>query len=290
MTEHRHICAITGTGGFIGSHIVSYYQKNGWRVFEMSRKAKATEGNILYVLGHPLKPDALAGVDTLIHCAYDFAPRTWDDIERINVEGTRRLFETAEEADVPNKIFISSVSSYKGCESLYGKAKFAIEQEAEQLGLTIIRPGLVYGKNTGGIVGSMQKVATQNLVVPLIGSGNDKQCLTHIDDLCELLYQISSRKVSLPKPGQPITAASEQLFTFREIIQELASAKNKRPLLLPVPWPIVYGILRVAEAVRFPMKLRSDSVIGAVKYNRNLDFSATRQLPVRFRVFRASEL
>jgi len=85
-------------------------------------------------------------------------------------------------------IFLSSISAFEGCRSLYGKAKLEIEKVAADLGATIIRPGLVYGsERPGGMYGSLQRVVARFPIMPLIGSGKHLQYLVHEDDLCELL-------------------------------------------------------------------------------------------------------
>lgn len=280
-------CAITGAKGFIGGRVAAYFREQGWEVVEMFRGADKTRTTLPFSLQGEVTSDDLTGIDALIHCAYDFSVRSEQEIMRANVDGTRRLFEVARGAGIRTRIFLSSVSAYEGCESLYGQAKLQIEREAQELDLVIVRPGLVYGKDSGGLVGAMQKAATSLPVVPLIGDGNYKNCLVHIEDLCAALFVIANEDRRFPGP---LTAASEKLFTFREIVHELAVARNRRPLLLPLPWPILFHSLRLLETVGMRPRFRSDSIIGAVKYNPSLDFSSTAYLGINFRPFRADEL
>ncbi|GAB4451853.1 MAG: hypothetical protein OHK0029_01760 [Armatimonadaceae bacterium] len=239
------------------------------------------------MLGEDIPIESLGGVSVLIHCAYDFDARTREAIWESNVEGTRKLISAAQGAGVSRIIFISSVSAYDGCESWYGQAKLEIEQEMFRMGQVVVRPGLVYGQNSDGLVGAMQRAVSGSPLIPLIGSGRYKQCLTHIDDLTQCLLNIAE---SSTRFEFPITAASRRLFTLREIIQEFATAANRKPLLVPLDWRLIWLGLKTLETLGAKPKFRSDSVIGAVKYNPNLDFRLTDQVGVQFRDFQASEL
>src|ERR1700730_2133949 len=91
-------CAITGTTGYIGSYLSRYLQDRGMQVIELRRTApgEALSGNVVsFTLGQTISPSVFNGVDTLIHCAYDFTINRWEDIKRINVDGSLQLFEVA---------------------------------------------------------------------------------------------------------------------------------------------------------------------------------------------------
>jgi hypothetical protein len=54
---------------------------------------------------------------------------------------------------------------------------------------------------------------------------------------------------------------------------------------VPVPWRLIWAPLRLAEALRLPLKFRSDSVISLVNQDPHPDFAATRALGVALRDF-----
>jgi len=58
---------------------------------------------------------ALAGTDVLVHLAFIVTPprnMTMETIDRINVEGSRRVFQAAADAGVPRIVYTSSVAAY----------------------------------------------------------------------------------------------------------------------------------------------------------------------------------
>ncbi|MCH6550557.1 MAG: hypothetical protein IH804_00910 [Planctomycetes bacterium] len=71
----------------MGSRIAKHLAQHG-AVRRLTRHSEPR-----FALGEPVPKDALAGVDVLVHCAYDFRPRSSRDIKRTNVAGTLTLFD-----------------------------------------------------------------------------------------------------------------------------------------------------------------------------------------------------
>jgi nucleoside-diphosphate-sugar epimerase len=270
--------AITGANGYIGSRIARALRPKH-TIVPLGRattpRFTLDEG---FTLDGKTAPTPLKRVDVLIHCAYDFSPRGWHDIYRVNVLGTRRLLREARAADVQRIIVISSMSAFPGCKSLYGRAKLAIEQDARKAKAFIVRPGLVYDKDARGIVGRLRDVARRLPVVPMIGRGKQEVYPCHAEDLAQLIALLCEKDIA-PR-GVPITAASQRPVTFREIVTVLS---GRKPLFVPIPYAAAYAGLRVLEALRLNGGLRTDSLVGMVHTNPDPDFSATRRISVTFR-------
>jgi nucleoside-diphosphate-sugar epimerase len=201
------------------------------------------------------------------------------DVFETNVEGSRRLIEAAKQAGIGKFIFVSSMSAYHGCESNYGKAKLAVEALlGEHDNAVIIRPGLVYGTQPGGVVGAMLKVAKKTRILPMVGTGDYRLYPCHEDDLLELVEHC----VASPAAGhaEPLLAAHTNGIPLREIVTRLAGRKL---IFLPVPWRLIWFALRALEQLGIKSRLKSDSVIGLVKSDPSPDFSATAGTPVSFR-------
>src|SRR5581483_5425732 len=154
---NRRTCLITGSRGYLGSCIKSKFQQEGWNVVELIRNPDAEIARagraIPFHLGKDISPEQLRGADVLVHCAYDFSLRRWDQIHAINVLGAEKLFEAARLAGIGKRVFISSMSAFEGCQSLYGKAKLELEQKLSGCDVFLVRPGLIYGDQPRGITG-----------------------------------------------------------------------------------------------------------------------------------------
>ena len=285
---HRMQCAITGSNGYVGSVIKGFLLSKGCEIVEMRRIKNGEAPNprvIPFSLCDDTGPEMFKGLDVLIHCAYDFRLYRWRDIQRVNVLGSKRLLEAAEKAGVRRRVVISTMSAFEDCRSMYGKAKLEIEAAAAKYGAVIVRPGLVYGPQPGGMVGSLNRVVAKSTLVPIIGRGNFPFYLTHQDDLAELIWKACEGEIP---PAEPISAVSENPVTFAQILRILAKGKNI--ILLPVPTFPVWLLLRTLEQLGIPVGFRSDSLVSLVHQNQTPSFELTRKTGVLFREFSAKTL
>ena len=286
--DSRGVCAITGSSGYVGSCIKQALARQGWDILEMTRQPKPGTRSAEFRLGSEVAPGALEGVDALVHCAYDFKPLDRTAIDAINVVGTRKLLAAARAAGVSRVVCISTISAYPGCKSLYGKAKLEIEGIAEAHGALTLRPGLVHGSNAGGMFGKLATQLQQSKVVPLIGDGSQIQYLVHHEDLSAFIERyVSARTENLPAV---LTAAHEEPWPFRKLLNELARAMGRKPLFVPVPWRMVWAGLKAAESCHLALNFRSDSVLSLMHQNPNPDFSRNAEAGLACRPFRPAAL
>ncbi len=278
-------CVITGGSGYVGSRIATYLEQRGCEIVELQRNT--AQGNTKrqshrYLLGEDINSDIFSDADALVHCAYDLKMLDWKDISRVNVMGSTKLFQAAKAAGVKRLLLISSISAFEGCSSLYGRAKLAIETEAQKAGGIIIRPGLVYGDTPGGMVGTLGRVVERLRLIPIVG-GSEVMYLCHEDDLAELVHQAILGKADGLQ--QPITAASGSGVRFKDILKILAERKGKRPIFMSLPWQLVWFGLKSAELCGISLGFKSDSLVSLMNPNPAADFSGVEQLGVRFRAF-----
>ena len=285
----RPLCVITGAQGYLGNRLVRFFLRDGWRVLGLSRNPP-TGGPVpglswaSFALGQDRLPPEAAHADALIHCAYDFSPRRWPEIVARNVTGTTRLFTAARQNGIRQIVLISSMSAYGGCRSYYGRAKLAAEDTAREQGALLVRPGLIYGPQPGGMFGRLVNQVRRSQLTPLFGRGHQLLHLVHEDDLA--LFLASHLRSSAPVPLQPVIAAQPQGWRFRDLLTEIAREHNRSLIFLPVPWRPVWLFLKLLEAVGMPLHFRSDSLLSLMHQDPNPDFSAARQAGYLSREFR----
>lgn len=288
MTVDCGICAITGANGYVGRVIKNHLKQNGWRVYELVRNPSKNnqpgkpDEAIRFSLAEGIRSEALAGVDALIHCAYSFREIKWNAIYQVNVEGSKKLFAAAEKARVRKIIYISSIAAYPGCQSLYGQAKLKIEADAINRQATIIRPGLVYGPNAGGMFGFLQKFISMSRIVPLIDRGKQTMCLAHEKDMCQLILTILNRPEVIP---QVVVAGSDRRKTFRQILEIIGQINEKKLVFIPIPSPLIMMGLKLAEATGIRLGFRSDNLISFLNPDPSPDFRMVRELGITFREY-----
>ena len=277
------ICAITGSNGYVGGCVKNYFAARGWEILELVRRPKPGARATAFQLGADISPQALAGISALVHCAYDLRLVRWEKIRAVNVEGSRKILEAARAAKIPKIIFISSISAFNGCRSLYGRAKLEIEKIALENSALVIRPGLVHGKDPGGMVGKLVAQIRKSSVIPLVGGGSQMQFLVHDEDLCAFIEKFAAGNIGLAP--RILTAANEQPLAFRQLLLEIACALDKKPKFIPVPWRLVWAGLKSAELCGLKLNFRSDSLVGLMHPNPKPDFSANLEVGLICRPF-----
>jgi nucleoside-diphosphate-sugar epimerase len=280
--ESLPLCVLTGANGFVGGRLKVYLRQQGHRVGEWTRRP-VSPTSAGFRLGQPVKPEQFAGVASLVHCAYDFSARDWNEIVAVNVRGTEQLLRAARAAGVARLVFISSLSAFEGCRSLYGRAKLEIEQIALHLGALVIRPGLVYGDQSGGVFGGLVKQVKNARIVPLLGGGHQPQFLVHADDLGELIVRFLNGHIAAATT--PITLAHETAWPMRQLLEQIARVTDRQPRFVSVPWRLAWFGLKTLETLRLPAPFRSDSLVGYIYQNPQPDFIPAKILRANCRPF-----
>lgn len=272
MTRPATTAAVTGASGYLGSRIASTLESRGWDVARLVRSPTLQQGRACrYDLSAPISGDVVAALETtdvLVHAAYDLTLTRPADIWRVNVEGTRRLLERASGAQVRRIIVISSMSAFEGTAQAYGRAKLDIESLTVDAGGFAVRPGLVLGEPPGGMAAALSKL-TRLPVTPVIAHGARQYTVAE----SELMEVIANLAVAETLPAGVAAVAGREPITFAELLRSLAACRGRRARLVPVPWQLVYGLLRGAEALGIRMSFRADSVLGLV--HTAPDLSAT---------------
>ena len=229
--------AITGASGFIGRAVAEHLRKSGHNVRALSLRGA-------------IQPDALAGVNAVVHLAGEPIGQRWtatvrDKIMRSRVEGTRALV-AAMRGKPPQVLISASAVGYYGsrgdeiliesappADDFLGKVAAAWEQEAqaaEPLGVRVarLRIGMVVGPN-GGALAKMLPAFRLGLGGRL-GSGHQWMSWIHIDDLAALVEFLMKESTV----RGVFNATSPFPVTNREFTQALADAVH-RPAIFPVP-------------------------------------------------------
>ena len=153
---------ITGGAGFIGSVLTAYLLDHGYEVVVVDdlstghSKAIDSRATLIQVsiLEKSALVEALAGVNTVIHCAakslVEESVSSPELYNQINIDGTRVLLEAMSEAKVSNIIFSSTAA-------VYGDSKIQPIQESGE-----INPVNPYGKS---------KIASERLISASCSNG-----------------------------------------------------------------------------------------------------------------------
>ena len=256
--------AVTGANGYVGGRIISHLRAAGGDPIEMVRRPQAADRSSRvgqparrYALAEPLEPSVLDGIETVVHAAWDLS-RRGPEIRAVNVCGSLPLLDDLA-ARGGHAVLISSLAAFDGARSLYGQAKLELERAVLERGGVVLRPGLIFGVDAGGMFGSMVAAISRHPFAPLLGGGWQRLFVTHDEHLCELLAAIIGGRFA---SDRPVFAAHELPTTLRAIAVQVAQAHGRRLTVLPLPQRLVYLGLRSAEIAGLSLSFRSDSVLS----------------------------
>lgn len=231
------IVALTGASGFIGRAVADHLRNSGHDVRAVSLRGA-------------LAPDALAGVNAVVHLAGEPVAQRWtaaarEKILRSRVEGTRALV-AAMRTKPPQVLISASAVGYYGsrgdeilteaapaADDFLGRVAAAWEEEAlaaEPLGVRVarLRIGVVLGPNGGALARMLPPFRLG--IGGRLGSGHQWMSWIHVNDLIALIAFLMKESTV----RGVFNATSPFPVTNREFTQALAEAVH-RPAILPVP-------------------------------------------------------
>ena len=267
---------VTGSNGFIGSHLSAELVRRGHQVrglVQPQTPTRSVDGLDIELLeGDVRDPAALGtachGMDTIFHLAAvpsDWAPARL--IHAVNVEGTRNLLAAAQRRGCRRCVLMSSLAVHASSghrnatedaprdrhDLPYGVSKRLAEDLVldpilrGRLEGVVVRPGLVpfgpgdrlFSLNAGQIL--------QKGRLPLINGGRTAICTSYVENLAQ----------GVATAGEHPAAAYETLIiaddgapTWRDLFGGLATALGARaPLALAVPWAPIHGAAALLEHI-----------------------------------------
>lgn len=254
--------AVTGSTGFIGTHLVAHLRTAGYRVRRLVR-TPATDCRADDVcIGDLGSPDhlgrALDGVDAVVHAAgiarAGLQPALY---ERVNVHGTRAIAIAAQRARVRRFVYLSSVRAQSGASSpepltegatprpvdAYGRSKLAAERVIADTDLdwVALRLTPVYGHGATGNVALLRRLARSGLPLPF-ASVSGRRSLLSIANLAEAVRIAIAADGRL---GAAVVVADEDALTASEMISAMRDGLSRSRNLLPFPPVVLKTLLRL---------------------------------------------
>ena len=210
--------AITGSGGFIGGHVMSALRGEGHQVVGVGRSA----GEGVDVVLDLSDVDAIRclfeqeQVASVVHCAWSGHPRSsaheFAGQLHANVVTSANVGLACGLAGVEQLVFVSSGgATHSGSRErpppAYGWAKMAaegvLEATADSFGtiLTILRPSAVFGPGQDpagrlGVVAVFADRLLQGLPLEVFGSLEQSRDFLHVRDLADVVVACLSARVS----------------------------------------------------------------------------------------------
>ena len=249
---------VTGATGYIGRHLVRAAVARGWHVVAASRTPSTGPDVpwIPYRLEDDLARDAFPQGATVIHLAADTRGDGVGGEER-EVAAAQRLLDIARERNL-RVIHVSSQTARRDAPSAYGRAKWRVEQQVLQAGGKVVRPGLVYGGEPGGLYRQLLNQVKGALALPALLPAPRVQPI-HVADLVEGLLKIIE---GVDLPAREFNLAAKEPVSFTAFLRVLAAVRLRRwRPFVPIPTallaPVVHTASRILGRTYDPERLRS---------------------------------
>lgn len=261
---------VTGSNGFVGSHLVEGLQERGYRVRCLVRKTSNLRWlsgvEAEYVYGDIAERGSLQGavrdVDVIFHAAGLTNAKNRQEYFRANAEGTGNLVKACLEAKpgIRRLVYVSSqaavgpgndeqpLNETAPCRPItdYGESKLEGEkvvlQYSSQMPITIIRPPAVYGPRDTDMLGFF-KVAGKGFRISF-GGGESFVSLVYVKELVDGIIRAAENSKSA---GQTYFIADERVYSWREAFSIIAKVLNKRTIPLRIPKSVVLFLAFISE-------------------------------------------
>ena len=198
--------AIVGANSNVGRHLLKYLtEKNSYEIIKMSRNNSDYNIDLLNSLENINFPK---DVDTVILLAASMCQSTDEDIIKMvetNTVGPLKICMAAKRAGVKRIIFVSSIFSKIGKDSIYYNYYGITKNNGEDLthyycknngiDLCILRPSQIYGTDKSfskhqQMFYFMLNNVKQNKDVIIYGSHDPIRNFIHIDDVTDIIFRI----------------------------------------------------------------------------------------------------
>jgi len=230
---------VTGSSGFIGSHVADILEKDGYTVilFDVAPskyKTKTQKQIIGDILIYEDVEKAVKGCDAVYHFAaqadIDASRNSPKDTIRANIFGTQNILEAIRKHKVKRLLFASTIYVYSELGSFYRVSKQACEKIIEEyekeygLDYTILRFGSLYGPRANKFNGIRDFLtqAIQNKKIIRRGDGEEIREYIHVKDAAQLSVDALSKKYKnkhLIITGNQQIKMKDLLIMIKEIFQ-----------------------------------------------------------------------
>ncbi|WP_414581797.1 SDR family oxidoreductase [Scytonema sp. PCC 10023] len=241
---------VTGGTGSLGSLVVDRLRTVGCDLHTLSRSGRpgTVQGDLL--TGEGIE-QAVKGIDVIVHCASSPSnPR------QVDVEGTKRLLQAAERADVSHIIFVSIVGVDRNPFYPYYGMKLEVEQMIEQASIpwTILR-ATQFQEFVFKVIQFLDRLPV--MMMPKGFLLQPIQTGEVADRLVELALSAPGGRV--PDVGGP------EVWTAAELARAYFQATGRKRRIVEVPIP---G--KIAQAFRAGAQLCPDQKYGKIRWDEFL--------------------
>ena len=159
-------------------------------------------------------------------------------------------------------IHLSALGLEDAKDSLYASSKLNGEESIKNnlSSATIIKPSIVYSVDDKFTTKFMSMLSLLP-IFPLYYNGSTKFCPVHASDVSEVIFNVISNEIY----SKSIEVVGPEVITFKEILEKLLIAINKKRILLPLPLFIAKASASIFQLL--PTPIITNDQLKLLKYN-----------------------
>lgn len=231
---------VTGASGYIGHAVARAFRQSGHDVYGLIRSKPSEHllriSEIKPIVGDMNKPKSymkiLDEVEVIVHCAYEMSAHGVD----LDASTIDTLVKAASKANLPRTVIYTSgvwvygntgkkvadeASTLNPIDYVKWRPrheKSVLDAHSAQVRTVVIRPGCVYGGVNG--LTAMWFDSTRQGAVEMVGEGNNRWSMIHVEDLARLYVLAAERELS----NVVLNATDSTSLTVKEMVEAIAEA------------------------------------------------------------------
>ncbi|MGO1077055.1 complex I NDUFA9 subunit family protein [Inquilinus sp. CA228] len=252
----RPVVTVFGGTGFLGRRLVRHLADQGFAVRAASRHGQAMlpagEDDV-----EPVRADvtddhsvavAIAGAQAVVNAVSLYVERGGATFRAIHVEAAARVAREAQRAGVETLVHLSGLGADSASRSPYIRSRGQGDQAVRAAfpAAILVRPSAIVGLGDA-LLGPVARMLRRAPVFPLFGRGRTRLQPVHVEDVAAAIVRAMAGQggVTYELGGGAVTS-------YRELIALIARHVGRRPLLLPVPFPVWQALALAAEQLPRP--------------------------------------
>ena len=271
---------VTGSSGFVAQSLIPKLEKLGFDVIGLDWK-NGEHTRIIHDISKSLEIED--DIDVVIHLAarLEHEKCSKEEFFKTNVDGTEQVLNLAHSKNA-YFIYVSTTAIYGSPEcpitentpidpngnyalTKWNGEKICKEYENNGLEVTIIRSGPILGQRRLGIYKTIFKNLQNNSSIPILGDGDNRLSLVHVEDLIDFLIYLRKNK----KPRLTVNFGGKIPGSVNQIIQELIRYGQSKSKIIHIPIQLIGFLKLLAKLKIIPVTSWHLSVMHKDNYYEN---------------------
>ena len=271
---------VTGSSGFVAQSLIPKLEKLGFDVIGLDWK-NGEHTKIIHDISKSLEIED--DIDVVIHLAarLEHEKCSKEEFFKTNVDGTEQVLNLAHSKNA-YFIYVSTTAIYGSPEcpitentpidpngdyalTKWNGEKICKKYENNGLEVTIIRSGPILGQRRLGIYKTIFKNLQNNSSIPILGDGDNRLSLVHVEDLVDFLIYLRKNK----KPRLTVNFGGKIPGSVNQIIQELIRYGQSKSKTIHIPIQLIGFLKLLAKLKIIPVTSWHLSVMHKDNYYEN---------------------